>query len=118
MIVMFPAAFSMAHSVALWAEVKEGRVYVEAFFSGGSKVVNGQIMVVNSKGEELHRGKTDKEGKINFKPVSPQAMTIILKIDNEHGAEFLLKKEDFIEKEKCSTPSEEKLTPAPEKSEK
>ncbi len=91
---------ALAHSPVLWCYVENGRVYVEAFFMGGAKIQNGKIYVVDKDGNKLLEGKTNKEGLFNFKPPIKDDMTIILRVDAGHNAEFKLTKQDFLDAEK------------------
>ena len=86
-----------AHATTLWCYVEKGRVYVEGFFMGGRKVQNGKVIVVNNKGEKVIEGVTDKEGKFDFEPPYQGDMTILLKVDQAHDADFELTEEDFQE---------------------
>ncbi len=97
-IVMCSEAF--AHSPVLWCYVENGRVYVEAFFMGGAKIQNAKIYVVDKNGKKLLEGRTDKKGLFNFKPPIKDDMTILLRVDAGHNAEFKLTKQDFIDAEK------------------
>jgi len=92
---LIAASFALAHAVSLWAYVEDGRVYVEAFFSDGTKVNNGPIHVLSADEQVLLEGKTDKEGKFEFDPPAKQDMIILLRLDGGHHAEFKLKKADF-----------------------
>ncbi|XOF34494.1 MAG: hypothetical protein ACL93V_04155 [Candidatus Electrothrix sp. YB6] len=93
------AASVYAHATTLWCYVENNRVYVEAFFMGGRKVQNGTVIVVNAKGEKILEGETDTEGKFDFEPPYQGKMTIVLKVDDAHGADFELTEEDFLEAE-------------------
>ncbi len=89
-----------AHSPVLWCYVEDGMVHVEAFFMGGAKIQNGTIYVVDKNGKKLLEGKTNKEGLFQFKPPVKDDMTILLRLDAGHSAEFQLTKQDFIDAEK------------------
>ena len=91
-----------AHSPVLWCYVENGRVYVEAFFMGGAKIQNGKIFVVDKNGKKLLEGKTDKNGLFNFKPPIQDEMTILLKVDSGHEADFTITRQDFLDAEKES----------------
>jgi nickel transport protein len=91
------ASSAFAHATTLWCYVENNQVYVEAFFMGGKKVQDAQVIVVNDKGEKMLEGKTDKEGKFNFKPSYQGDMTILLKVDQAHNADFELTKQDFLD---------------------
>jgi nickel transport protein len=91
------ASSAFAHATTLWCYVENNQVYVEAFFMGGKKVQDAKVIVVNDKGEKMLEGKTDKEGKFNFKPSYQGDMTILLKVDQAHDADFELTEQDFLD---------------------
>lgn len=103
------ASMVAAHSVSLWVYVEEGRVCVEASAHNGAKIKGGSILVLDAKVKTLHEGVTDDNGYFEFAPSVKEDLTIVLKADGGHRAEFKLKAEDFEVPEK---PIEEK---APEK---
>jgi nickel transport protein len=92
------ASAAHAHAVVLWCYVEKGQVYVEGSFMGGDrKAQNSAVIVVNDKGDKILEGRTDKEGKFTFVPPYQGDMTVILKVDESHDADFELTKEDFLE---------------------
>ncbi len=92
------ASLAYAHATILWCYVEKGRVYVEgSFMGGGRKVQNGTVIVVNDKGEKILEGKTNEEGKFDFAPPYQGDMTILLKVDESHDADFELTKQDFLD---------------------
>ena len=90
------AAPVLAHSARLWCYVENHQVYVEAFFMGGKPVQGGEILVVDKRGKELLRGRTDSSGQFDFAPPFEDDMKILLGTESEHNAEFKLKREDFL----------------------
>ena len=92
------SSLAYAHATILWCYVEKGRVYVEGSFMGsGRKVQNGTVVVVNDKGEKILEGKTNEEGKFDFAPPYQGDMTILLKVDDSHDADFELTKQDFLD---------------------
>ena len=91
------ASSAFAHATTLWCYVENNKVYVEGFFMGGRKVQNGHVIVVNKKGEKILEGTTDKEGKFDFEPPYQGDMTILLKVDQAHDADFELTEQDFLD---------------------
>jgi len=92
------AGLALAHSAVLWCYVEKGRVFVEAFFMGGEKIRGGKIIVVDAAGNKLLEGTTDKEGLFDFDPPIRDDMTVVLRLDQGHGTDFTISKEDFREK--------------------
>lgn len=64
---------------------------------GGKKVQEGTIFVVDKDGKKLLEGTTNKEGAFSFAPPIHDDMTIVLRIDTGHGADFVLTKQDFLD---------------------
>lgn len=89
------AASAYAHAAVLWCYIEGDTVYVEAFFMGGKKVQNGQIVVVDANEKKLLEGTTDKEGNFSFKPPIKDDMKILLILDAGHASTFDLTKQDF-----------------------
>jgi nickel transport protein len=84
-----------AHAAMVWAEVKGNQVHVEAYFSGGSKVKNARIVVMDANEQQLLEGKTDENGQFNFTPPNRDDMTIVLIVDGGHQDAFELKAEEL-----------------------
>lgn len=98
LLLSFAATVVHAHATILWCYVEKGRIYVEGSFMGsGRKVQHGKVLVVNDKGEKVLEGETDEEGKFDFAPPYQGDMTIVLKADESHDADFDLTKQDFLD---------------------
>lgn len=94
------ASSAFAHATNLWCYIEKGRVHVEASFMGsGRKLQNGKVAVVNGKGKKILEGVTDKEGKFDFAPPYKGDMTVIVKADQAHDADFELTEQDFKDAE-------------------
>ncbi len=97
---MISVTTALAHSPVLWCYVEDGKVHVEAFFSNGRKVRGAQVVVVNQNGKKLIEGHTNKEGLFQFDYKGKDDITIVLKVDADHVADFTLTKQDFLDAEK------------------
>lgn len=53
---------AFSHSVKVWAEVKDNRVHVEAYSSGGNKIKKARILLMNADDNLLLEGETDTNG--------------------------------------------------------
>jgi len=94
------ASLVQAHGTNLWCYVEKGRVYVEGSFMGSGRALqNGKVVVLNAKEEKILDGVTDKDGKFNFEPPYKGKMTILLKSDESHSADFDLTEQDFLDAE-------------------
>lgn len=91
------ASMAHGHATVLWCYIEGEQVFVEAFFMGGKKVQNGKIYVADKDGNKLLEGVTDKEGLFQFTPPAQDDMTIILRVDTGHGADFKLIRQDFLD---------------------
>lgn len=101
---LFAASMAYAHATVLWCYIENDTVFVEAFFMGGKKVQNGKIFIVDKDGNKLLEGITDKEGLFQFVSPVQDDVTIVLRIDTGHGADFKLVKQDFLEAASNKTP--------------
>lgn len=93
------ASAAFAHATNLWCYIEKGKVYVEGSFMGGKAVQKGKVIVVNEKGDKVLDGETDKDGKFNFEPPYKGKMTILLRVDQAHDADFELTEQDFKDAE-------------------
>jgi uncharacterized protein YfaS (alpha-2-macroglobulin family) len=88
-------AVVLAHDVALWAEVHDNRVWVEAYDTEGQPVPDAQVIVKDPDGKMLLEGKTDDKGKLDFAPPNKNEMLLELILDEHHKSKFTLKAEDL-----------------------
>jgi hypothetical protein len=95
MLLLSFAASVHAHATNLWCYIEKGKVYVEGSFMGGKTVQKGKVIVVNEKGDKVLEGETDKDGKFSFTPPYQGKMTILLRVDQAHDADFELTEQDF-----------------------
>jgi nickel transport protein len=91
------ATISLAHRVIVFAWVDGDTVYVECKYSGGRKVRNGQIIVLDTKGRTLLQGKTDDRGQFAFNAPEKQDLKIVLNAGMGHRAEWLVEGEEFLD---------------------
>lgn len=79
-----------AHKVTLFAWVEGDRVYTESKFSGGKRVKNGTVTVLDSAGNQLLEGKTDDNGEFSFKTPEADGLTIIVNAGMGHRNQWTL----------------------------
>ena len=94
-----------AHKVSLFAYSESGRVYTESYFPDGSPVIDGDILVYDSKGNLLVKGKTNKKGLYDFKIHKYDNLKIVLNASMGHRAEFTINKDDLVMGEKGESDS-------------
>ena len=85
---------SWAHRVNVFAWADGDTVYVESKFSGGKKIMGGDIVVSDSKGIVLLTGRTNDQGEFSFKRPQPAELKIVLQAGMGHRAEWTLPVED------------------------
>lgn len=77
---------SFAHNVTIFAWVDGDNVHTQSKFSGGEMVHGGDVIVLDSKGTHLHKGKTDENGIFSFKIPRKTELKVILKTSMGHMA--------------------------------
>jgi nickel transport protein len=90
--VLLCSTAAMAHKVSLFAYVEEGKVYTESYFSDGTPVKGGKVLVYDSQDKLLLEGKTDKAGLYNFDIPKVDDLTIVIEATMGHKNSFKLKK--------------------------
>ncbi len=83
-----------AHRVNVFAWAEGDIVYVECKFSGGKKIVGGNIIVSDSSGVVLLTGRTNDQGEFSFKRPQLTDLKIILNAGMGHRAEWTLPVDD------------------------
>lgn len=86
-----------AHKVNIFSYVEGERVYTESYFPDGSAVKGGEIQVLDSAGNVIHSGVTDKEGMYQFTIPKIDDLTIVLDAGMGHRATYAIKAEELGE---------------------
>ncbi len=95
-LVILTAAPAMAHKVNIFAYVEGDTVFTESYFPDGKSVESGTIEVLNSAGEKILTGTTDKEGLFSFPlPQPKEDLTIVINATMGHKNSYLLKKSEM-----------------------
>ncbi len=84
-----------AHKVTVFAWVNGDTVFVESKFAGGRKVKEGEVVVSDSEGNQLLKGKTNDEGEFSFKIPKKTALTVTLIAGMGHQGEWTIPAEDI-----------------------
>ena len=92
--VFLVAGNAWAHRVNVFAWAEGDTVYVESKFSGGKKIMGGDIIVSDSSGVVLLTGRTNDQGEFSFKRPQPTELKIILQAGMGHRAEWTLPVDD------------------------
>ncbi len=109
LVVLGLTAAVSAHAISIWAEVKGGKVVVDVFTSGGTKVQGAKVYVLDETGKVLLEGITDDQGGFTFDPPVKADMTIVVKLGDEghaHTAETKIKKAEFDVPQSATPPSD------------
>lgn len=85
------------HKVNIFAYVENGKIFTESYFPDGKAVEDGVIEVLDSQGQKIAEGKTDKEGKFSLPIPKKEDLTIVINASMGHKNTFLLKKTDMGE---------------------
>lgn len=89
----------LAHGVVVWAEVSGAEVLVEAYYTGGTKLGDARVEVLDARSRVLLRGYTDPQGRFAFRP--PRAEDLVIRVvirvrgPGDHHGRFELKAEEI-----------------------
>jgi len=81
---------AMAHRSTIFAWVEGDRVFTESKFSGGKRVREGDVIVYDSEGHQLLKGKTDDKGEFSFEVPAKTSLKIVLMAGMGHGGEWTI----------------------------
>jgi nickel transport protein len=84
-----------AHRVVVFAWVEGDTVHVESKFSGGRKVNEGKLTVLDADGNVLLEGTTDSGGNFNFPLPGPGALQIVLDTGMGHRGQWTISAADI-----------------------
>ena len=93
---LFLVSSTWGHAAIVWAYVENNQVQVEAFYASGKKVQNAKVVVMGKDGKTHLEGKTDKEGKYSYVPVSKDSQTIVVIAGESHIGDFELSAEELV----------------------
>ncbi|MDC3237120.1 hypothetical protein OAT93_00075 [bacterium] len=77
--------FGHAHKVIIFAWVEDGMIFSESHFGSKREAKNCNINVMNGKGELVHKGKSDNQGKYSFKIPENIESGLVLHLDAGTG---------------------------------
>jgi nickel transport protein len=86
-----------AHKVNVFAYVENGQIHIEGYFPDGKPAENGTIEILDSQGQKVAQGVTDKQGKCVLPIPKKDDLTIVLNASMGHKNTYLLKKSDLGE---------------------
>lgn len=103
-----------AHKVNIFAYVEGDIVQVEAYFPDGRPVVDGLVEVLDSSGQKLLEGKTDREGRFSFRAPKVDDLKLVLTASMGHKNSFILRREEFQSPSSVPAAEPVKLSKQPE----
>ncbi len=86
LLVLFPS-LSFAHKISAFVDVEGNSVSIESYFSDGTPAKHAEVIVYDSKGNVILKGKTDKEGKFSFKISKPGTYRAVVNAELGHRTE-------------------------------
>ena len=83
------ASTAYAHKVNVFAYVEGDQVYIQGYFSDGTKAKNSEVTVYSSDGQELNKGQTNEDGEFTFPTQGKdQALRVVLNAGMGHQASY------------------------------
>ena len=110
----FWAAPAPAHKVIVFAYVQDDTVYVESKFSGGRKVKQGEVTVLDANGAVLFTGKTDDKGNFSFQPKKAEDLTIRINAGMGHMGEWAVSASELADIAATGPPAQAAPSPTKE----
>ena len=83
---------ALAHRVNLFAYVEGGKIYTESYFSDGTPVEGGKVLVYDNQNKLLAEGVSDKKGLFDFSVPKVDDLIIVIEATMGHKNNFKLKK--------------------------
>jgi nickel transport protein len=84
------SAIAYAHKVNVFAYVEGDQIYVQGYFSDGTKAKNSDVTVYRDNGQELTKGRTDEDGAFTFNIRGQQSLRIVLNAGQGHQASYVI----------------------------
>ena len=82
-----------AHRINVFAYQKKDSVYLQGYYSDGTKVIGGVVTVYDKNGNKLYEGKTDKKGELSLPISKTGELKIVLDAGGGHLAETTIRVE-------------------------
>jgi nickel transport protein len=98
------AVIAQAHKVNVFAYAEGDQVYVEGYFSDGTKAKNSDVTVADASGRRLLQGKTNEQGDFTFPITERQALQITLNAGQGHQAIYDIPVDEVAGQNAASSP--------------
>ena len=84
-------SIAYAHKVNVFAYVEGDQVYIQGYFSDGTKAKNSDVTVYAKDGREFEKGQTNENGEFTFPTQgTSQALRIVLNAGMGHQASYVI----------------------------
>jgi hypothetical protein len=87
-------SLAVAHGIAVWAEMRDGGVHVEGYYSDGTRVGQGRVVVFGATGDKLLEGEVSASKAFVFQPPRRGSLTIQVIPDRGHRGSTTLSLDD------------------------
>ena len=91
LVLLLLAAPAWAHKVNLFAFVESGVVYCESYFADGRPVIDGKVLVYDSKEHLLLQGRSDRQGQWQFDLPQQDELVLVVDAGMGHRGEYRLR---------------------------
>lgn len=98
------AAVAQAHKVNVFAYSEGDYVFVEGYFSDGTKAKNSEVTVADASGQQLLQGKTNEQGDFTFPIKERQALHITLNAGQGHQSSYDIPLDEIAGQDTVSLP--------------
>lgn len=96
MITLFgPVSPVSAHKISVFAWVEGDTVHTESKFSGGKRVMDGDVIVTDSEGHKLLEGKTNDSGEFSFKVPRKTELIVTVVAGTGHQNQWIVREEEL-----------------------
>lgn len=95
LVFVFADSRAFAHKVTIFAWVDGDTVHTVSKFSGGKRAQNSEVIVLDTRGNQLLEGKTNENGEFSFKIPQKTDLKIVLKASMGHMAYWTVPAEEI-----------------------
>jgi len=85
---IFSQESALAHRATIFAWIEGDTIHTQSKLSGGKRVKNGEVIVFDTEGVPILKGKTDDNGMFSFTIPQKTGLKIVLKASMGHQAEW------------------------------
>jgi nickel transport protein len=93
-----------AHKISVLGWVEEDTVFIEGYFSGGTKPRDAELQIFDPDGNILAEGRTDDNGEYSFKVPAVTTLRVHLNAGAGHQAECEIPEEEIRAEAEATSP--------------